>query len=302
MPRGREHRLPIRRFEQECEFLSTIKHPNVIQYLGMCRDPDTGLPVLLMELMDDSLTHFLETATQSISYHIQVNICHDIALARTFLHANGIIHRDLSSNNVLLISNVRAKVTDFGMAKFGDLNPRASCLTFTMCPGTDVYRPPEAVQDQPIYTEKIDCFSFGVIVVQVLTRQFPKPGDRMQRVEMNHPGLPRGTLMVCIPEVDRRQDHISQIGPNNTLLPIALDCLKDRDVERPSAQQLCERVAALNESRTYAESARALRMIRDMREQLLSLREEHTREIQEIQLREQDRIIAHNKRWLARVC
>ena len=76
---------------------------------------------------------------------------------------------------------------DFGMAKLGDLNPRASHLTYTMCPGTDVYMPPEAVQDQPIYTEKIDWFSFGVIVVQVLTRQFPKPGNRMQKVEINHP-------------------------------------------------------------------------------------------------------------------
>ena len=285
-PRGHEHRLPIRRFEQECEFLNTIRHPNVIQYLGMCRDPDTGLLVLLMELMDKSLTHFLEAATRSIPYHIQVNICHDIALALTFLHANGIIHRDLSSNNVLLISNIRAKVTDFGMAKLGDLNPRASRLTFTMCPGTDVYMPPEAVQDQPIYMEKIDCFSFGVIVVQVLTRQFPKPGDRMQRVETNHSGLPRGTLMVCIPEVDRRQDHISQIHPNNTLLPIALNCLKDRDVERPSAQQLCERVAALKESDAYGESIRAVQMTitqRDMQEQLLSLRAQHTREIEHLQ-------------------
>ena len=132
MPRGREHRLPIRRFEQECEFLNTIRHPNVIQYLGMYRDPDTGLPVLLMELMDESLTHFLETVTRSIPYHVQVNLLHDIALALTFLHANGIIHRDLSSNNVLLISNVRAKVTDFGMAKLGDLNPQVSHLTFTM--------------------------------------------------------------------------------------------------------------------------------------------------------------------------
>ena len=123
MPRGHRHRLPIRRFEQECEFLYTIRHPNVIQYLGMCRDPDTGLPVLLMELMDESLTHFLETATRSIPYHVQVNICHDIALGLTFLHTNGIVHRDLSSNNILLISNVRAKVTDFGMAKLGDFNP-----------------------------------------------------------------------------------------------------------------------------------------------------------------------------------
>ena len=282
MPRGHEHRLPIRRFEQECEFLNTIRHPNVIQYLGMYRDPDTGLPVLLMELMDESLTHFLETATRSVPYHIQINICHDIALALIFLHANGIVHRDLSSNNVLLISNVRAKVTDFGMAKLGDLNPRMSRRTFTMCPGTDVYMPPEAVQDQPVYTEKIDCFSYGVIIIQTLTRQFPKPGDRMQRVEISHPGLPRGTVMVCIPEIDRRQNHISQIDPNNTLLPIALDCLKDRDDERPSAQQLCERVAALKENHVYAESVRATQTVisqRDMQE----LREQHAREIRTLQ-------------------
>ena len=211
---------------QECQFLNTIRHPNVIQYLGMYTDPDTGLPVLLMELMDDSLTHFLEAATQQINYHIQVNICHDIAMALTFLHANGIVHRDLSSNNVLLISNVRAKVTDFGMARLGDVNPRASRLTFTMCPGTDVYMPPEAIQDQPVYSEKIDCFSFGVIVIQMLTRQFPNPSDRMQRVE-SHPDYPRRTMMMCIPEIERRKKHISQVGPNHTLLLISLDCLKD---------------------------------------------------------------------------
>ena len=177
--RGREHRHPIRRFEQECECLNIIRHPNIVQYLGMYRDPDAGLPVLLMELMDESLTHFLEAATGSIPYHIQVGICHNIALALTFLHANSIVHRDLSSNNVLLIgTDMRAKVTDFGMAKLGDFSPRISRLTFTMCPGTDAYMPPEAVQDQPVYTEKIDCFSFGVLIVQMLTRQFPQPGDR----------------------------------------------------------------------------------------------------------------------------
>ena len=322
MPRGREHRLPIRRFEQECQFLNTIRHPNVIQYLGMYTDPDTGLPVLLMELMDDSLTHFLEAATQQIPYHIQVNICHDVTMALTFLHANGIVHRDLSSNNVLLISNIRAKVTDFGMARIGDINPRASRLTFTMCPGADVYMPPEAIQDQPVYSEKIDCFSFGVIVIQMLTRQFPKPGDRMQRVEINHPGLPRGTLMVRIPEVDRRQSHISLVDPNHTLLPISVDCLKDRDVERPSAQQLCERVAALKEQGQYIESARdAGRRERGLQEPqsqrgqysqqifelqeltekdrakgeaIQSLRDQHAREIQELLTASDEAIVTKN--------
>ena len=85
------------------------------------------------------------------------------------VYFNGIVHRDISSNNVLLIGNVRAKVTDFGMASLGNQNPQATQLTFTMCPGTDVYMPPEAIKDKPVYTEKIDCFSFGVIAVQIIT-------------------------------------------------------------------------------------------------------------------------------------
>ena len=176
----------------------------------MHQDPDTSLPVLLMELMDNSLTHFLESSPQPITYHVQINVCHDITLALSFLHSNGIVHRDLSSNNVLLRGNILAKVTDFGMAKLGDLNTQATRYTFTMCPGTDVYMPPETVKDDPVYTEKIDCFSFGVIVIQTLTRLFPKPGNRHQEVEINHPGLPRGTVEVRLAEVNRRQNHVTQ--------------------------------------------------------------------------------------------
>ena len=257
VPPQREHRLPMRRFEQECEFLSTIRHPNIVQYLGIYQDHDTSLPALLMELMDDSLTHFLESSPQPIPYHIQVNICHDITLALSFLHSNDIVHRDLSSNNVLLIGNVRAKVTDFGMARLGDNNPLATQLTFTICPGTDVYMPPETVKDMPVYTEKIDCFSFGVITIQIVTRQFPKPGDRRKEIHINQPGLP---LIVEVPvsEIERRQSHIDEIDLNHPLKQVALDCLKDRDVERPSAQQLCERVAALKEDPQYSESVRAV--------------------------------------------
>ena len=202
-----------------------------------------------MELMDDSLTHFLESSPQPIPYHIQVNICHDMSRALSFLHSNGIVHRDLSSSNVLLIGNIRVKLTDFGMARLGDLNPKPTRFTNTMCPGTDVYMPPEAVQDKPVYTEKIDCFSFGVITVQTLTREFPKPGNRLNTV--NDPRYPRGALKLCVPEIERRQNHISRVDSNHPLLQIALDCLKDADSERPSAQQLCERLAALKEKAKY---------------------------------------------------
>ena len=281
--RKQEHRLPIKRFEQECEFLSTIRHPNIVQYLCMHQDPDTGLPVLLMELMDESLTHFLESSPQPIPYHIQVNVCHDITLALSFLHSNGIVHRDLSSNNVLLIGNIRAKVTDFGMAKLGDLNPQATRYTFTMCPGTDVYMPPEAVKDEPVYTEKIDCFSFGVIIIQTSTRQFPKPGNRWQEVEINHPGLPRGQVAVRVTEVDRRQNHISQVDSNHPLLPMALDCLKDKDTKRPSAQQLCERVASLKDRPEYSDSvAAAPQENQQLRQQLQQIQQLHREQTQQI--------------------
>ena len=247
----REHRLPMRRFEQECEFLSATRHPNIVLHLGMHRDEDTGLPVLLMELMDDNLTHYLESSTQPIPYHIQVNLCHDIALALSFLHSNKVVHRDLSSNNVLLRGNILAKVTDFGMARLGDINPQATRFTSTMCPGTDVYMPPEAVKDKPVYTEKMDCFSFGVVTLQILTRLFPKPGDRMQEMQLNHPGLPPGRVMIQVPEINRRRSHIDKVAPNHPLLPVALDCLKDEDSQRPSAEQLCERTASLKETTGY---------------------------------------------------
>ena len=311
----REHRLPIRRFQLECEFLSTVRHPNIVQYLGTHQDPDTRLPVLLMELMDDSLTHFLESSTQLIPYHIQVNFCHDITLALSFLHSNGIVHRDLSSNNVLLIGNVRAKVTDFGMARLGNQNPRATQLTFTMCPGTDVYMPPEAVKDNPVYTEKIDCFSFGVIVVQIVTQQFPKPGDRRKEIQFNQPGLPP-IVEVPVSELERRQNHIDEMDPNHPLKQIALNCLKDRDVERPSAQQLCERVIALKEDPQYSESLRVVearhtaeqdRSVERDRE-IRSLRQQHSQQVHHLQqiiqsqtnqLAEKDQTIARNEQTIA---
>ena len=271
-----EHRLPIRRFEQECEFMSGIRHPNIVQYLGMYRDSgDTHLPVLLMELMDESLTHFVESTSLLIPYHITVNICHDVTLALSFLHSNSIVHRDLSSNNILLRGNILAKVTDFGMARLGDITR----FTSTVCPCTDVYMPPEAVQDKPVYTEKIDCFSFGVITLQILTHRFPNPGDRLQEVELSYPGLGAGRLLMQIPEVNRRHNHISKVDPDHPLLSVILDCLKDKDNERPSAHQLCEKIADLKEMDTYIDSTRTVQDKDEVIQELTSRVEEKDRTI-----------------------
>ena len=241
-------------FEQECRFLSEIRHPNIVQYLGVTHDLVTGLPTLLMELMDDSLTHFLEQSEERLPYHVQVNISHDIALALAFLHDNRIVHRDLSSNNVLLIgAGIRAKVTDFGMSKLTELNPRMTGLT--KCPGTPAYMSPEALLDPPVYTEKLDCFQAGVLMIQTITRKFPDPGPAMTRVRDAR--YPTGWINAPVPEAERRHNHLSLIPRTHPILPIATDCLKDTDTERPSAQQICHRLSALKEAPQYGQSLEA---------------------------------------------
>ena len=246
----------MQNFEQECRLLSAIKHPNIVQYLATYCDPESRLPVLLMELMDESLTRFLERSHEPLPYHTEVNLCHDIALALSHLHSNGIIHRDLSSNNVLLISGSRAKVTDFGMVKLYDVNRSSTThLTpLTLCPGTTVYMSPEALRDRPVYTDKLDSFSFGVLCIQIMTRQFPDPGDRFNFMVISDPRIPSGTVQVEVPEIERRQSHIDLIDPAHPLLAVALDCLKNRGRERPSCHELCGCMLTLKVSPKYTES------------------------------------------------
>ena len=250
---NRPHRIPLRRFEQECRFLSQIKHPNIVQYLGTYRDPDSRALVLLMELMDESLTHFLVRMSVPIPYHLEVGISHDVAVALAYLHSNNIIHRDLSGNNVLLIHGCRAKVSDFGMSTLVT-NPSGNSRT--VCPGTPVYMPPEALNETPKYSEMLDSFSFGVVVLQILTREFPNPTDRFTAMKVPHPQQPNvmTEAKFDVPEKVRRKEHIDMVRQDEPLLDIVLDCLNDRDSGRPSASTLCSRLEALKASHRYVES------------------------------------------------
>ena len=238
----------LRKFREECHLLSLARHPNVVQYLATYYDPDTRLPVLLMELCDESLTAFLERSPGPLSYHVQLNICLDIALALVYLHSNGLIHRDLTGNNVLMIAGTRAKITDFGMSKLATGNPRMTALT--LCPGNLLYMSPEALDEAKSYTAKLDIFSFGVIVIQILTRQFPNPTDRFRIVYSSQFDE---EVRLLVPETERRQAHLQLIPDTHSLKPLALQCLK-KEMQRPSALQLSERMSELKQAPQYTES------------------------------------------------
>ena len=209
-----------------------------------------------MELCDESLTAFLERSPGPLSYHIQLNICLDIALALVYLHSNGLIHRDLTGNNVLMIAGTRAKITDFGMSKLATGNLRMTALT--LCPGNLLYMSPEALDEAKSYTAKLDIFSFGVIVIQILTRQFPNPTDRFRTVQASQneedEDDEEDEVRRLVPETERRQAHLQLIPDTHSLKPLALQCLRKKERSRPSALQLSERLSELKQAPQYTES------------------------------------------------
>ena len=241
------------KFREECHLLSLARHPNVVQYLVTSQDPDTQLPVLLMKLCDESLTAFLERSPGPMPYHIQVNICLDIALGLVYLHSNGVIHRDLTGNNILIVAGPRAKITDFGMSKLAQGKSGKTALT--MCPGNLLYMSPEALNEAKSYTAKLNIFSFGVIVIQILTRQFPSPTERFRTVLSTHVSDDEEEeVRQLVPETQRRQAHLQLIPDTHSLKPIALQCLKKRERHRPSAVELSENLYEQKQSLQYIES------------------------------------------------
>ena len=146
-----------------------LKHPNIVQFLGMGEDPRNNRPIILMELMEQNLTDFVERSSTGVPYHVQVNISHDIALAVHHLHWNGIIHRDLSTHNILLTTHYQAKVTGFWKSKMVDSDPS---LPRPMTPpiGDELFLPPEALCSEPCYSDKSDCFSIGLLLLYIATK------------------------------------------------------------------------------------------------------------------------------------
>ena len=162
-------------FIREMNMASRVRHPNLVQFIGASMDTEK---VILMELMPTSLRqHLADNAPSIPSTAFRCSVSLDVARALNYLHLmqpDSIIHRDISSANVLLepLPNHlwRAKVTDYGSVNLQNQ------LT-TKNPGNPVYSAPETC-DPNMQTTKMDIFIFGVLLVEMCTAQFPEVATR----------------------------------------------------------------------------------------------------------------------------
>ena len=238
----------IAQFQQECQILRDMKHPNIVQFLGAVQDPRTSQQFLLIELMKENLTEFLYMSPTSVPYHVQVNISHDIAQALDYLHRNGIIHLNIISHNVLLNYSNQAKLSSFIMAKIVDSD---SSMTLPMTPFLDslVYMPPETLHSEPHYSYKIDSFSLGVLLLEIATRRFPDPSQKSYPTKSS-----TKHEIYIVPEIERRKSDLDCVPAFHGFLPIIRECLKDNGEERPSAAQLSHSLGQLKNTAVYRQS------------------------------------------------
>ena len=152
----------IRKYLQECQLMSSLHHPNITQFLGLCFLQGTQLPLLVMERLETSLDNLLEHMP-NLPISLKHSVLKDVASGLFYLHERltPIIHRDLTSKNVLLTSSLVAKITDMGNSRIVNMRPGQMARTLTEFPGTLVYMPPEALDDRHQYGPSLDIFSFG---------------------------------------------------------------------------------------------------------------------------------------------
>ena len=136
----------------EFRILSSLCHPNIVQYQCVCPLPNSKSPALVMEQLQTNLhDYLLNPSYANLSLDAKASILHDIAKGLAYLHNHrpAVIHRDLSAKNILLSSDRVAKISDFGNSRIIDIDPACSSefKSTTHVPGTTIYKPPEACSD-----------------------------------------------------------------------------------------------------------------------------------------------------------
>ncbi|KAK9666862.1 hypothetical protein RND81_14G216800 [Saponaria officinalis] len=247
-------------FTTEIEVLMKIRHRNIVKFYGFCSNVDHSL--LVYEYLErGSLRKLLgnEKEARELDWQKRVNIIKGIAFALSYMHHDcspPVVHRDLSSNNVLLDKDFVARVSDFGTARL--LNLDSSNLT--QIAGTYGYIAPElAYTMRP--TDKCDVYSFGVLSLEIIMGSHPgnllSPPSSSANSSTSSPSSGFITVLVNYPtSKDLLDPRIPDPTPETgneiaTIIKLATECIKSNPDLRPTMQYVCQQLSPTREMALY---------------------------------------------------
>ena len=192
---------------REIAVMMKVRHPNLLLCIAAVLDHPSGSPIIITELMDTSLRNMYTSG--KLDYKMKLSILRDVASALNYLHCHQdeIIHRDVSSANVLLEvkreNEWKAKLSDFGSANL-------SRLSETPGPGAVPYTAPEVPREQ---TTKMDVYSYGILLCELLTNQFPlREGfPSMLQILANNWRLMHQLVLICTKDSPNDRPNMSYI-------------------------------------------------------------------------------------------
>nr|XP_011464598.1 PREDICTED: probable LRR receptor-like serine/threonine-protein kinase At4g08850 isoform X2 [Fragaria vesca subsp. vesca] len=230
-------------FLNELRALTEMRHRNIVKLFGFCSHPRHSF--LVYEYLErGSLATMLskDDEAKELEWSKRLNIIRGVAHALCYMHHDclpPIVHRDISSKNILLNSEYEACVSDFGTAKF--LNPDSA--NWTALAGTYGYIAPELAYTMEV-NEKCDVYSFGVVTLEIIMGRHP--GDLLLP-------LPSGSSSAFV--LPAHQMHIADVfdqrisaptdevaGKVLSVMKIAFSCLNSSPECRPTMKQVSQQL------------------------------------------------------------
>ncbi len=169
----------IERFRREAKNAAALNHPNIVSIYDRGEAEDTYY--IAMEYLDGKTLKELIVSRGAAPVNVAIEYARQILSALRFAHRHGIVHRDIKPHNVLVDSEGRVKVTDFGIARAG-----TSQMTETgSIVGTAQYLSPEQARGGEI-DQRSDLYSLGVVLYELLTGKTPFEGETPVEIAMKH--------------------------------------------------------------------------------------------------------------------
>ncbi|KAJ7003777.1 LRR receptor-like serine/threonine-protein kinase FEI 1 [Populus alba] len=225
-------------FERELEILGSIKHRYLVNLRGYCNSPTSKL-LIYDFLSGGSLDEALHERSEQLDWDARLTIIMGAAKGLAYLHHDcspRIIHRDIKSSNILLDGNLEARVTDFGLAKL--LGDGESHIT-TIVAGTFGYLAPEYMQSGRA-TEKTDVYSFGVLVLEVLSGKRPTDASFIEK-GLNIVGWLNFLITENRPrEIADPNCEGVQVESLDALLSVAIQCVSSSPEDRPTMHRVVQ--------------------------------------------------------------